>query len=244
MLQLFRPKLIVASTYDVDSNYKQALGFLRDNGRSTPDIKPALEHVPAVFGPASSASLELCRFLERTGDSVSLLIDSKLPLQEVSLETRKERKARRRGTRGRMRAIKRETDFLTNLHIEAVRLTEAGLRNDRELVEVKRRLIQIASTSGLEIYPSEDITHCVRILSKDLNSAMVEKAVRTALDYVLDPETQKEIESEFKDRHETMHRMRAMAVDGQVLGSFDLKMLKFGTWFRRALGFGVSRPVE
>lgn len=148
----------------------------------------------------------------------------------------------RRGTRGRLRRIRRNRGMFTNLTIEADNLSELGLRSDRSLMDVKRRLRQIAHSSGLEIY-NEDLT-CVKIKPEDLTVAQVEHAVASAVDLLLDKEHLYDREKEYNSRHEIMIRSREMAVSGRVLGPMDRFRLGITIWWSSLTGRPLQRTVE
>jgi len=163
------------------------------------------------------------------GFGLSTLIGSRT-LQYVESQQVKKTRETRRGTRGQLRTIRRHHIPLTNLHIEAESLAFDGWRHTSDVVEVARRLKQIAMSSGLEVYYENEV---VRIPVDRLNTAMVDSAVRDSIAHITDSNVVSDLEQELEDRDMAMRRLLLMGNAGQILskwGWFKIQALKCGAY--------------
>lgn len=151
----------------------------------------------------------------------------------------------RRGTRGMMRKIRRKLDITTSLHVEADNLLEIGIRNDRDLVEIRRRLRQIAFSAGIEFYADAEDggISITKTEPPAMTELLAETVINDALSYCMTHHAQTDRENLYNDRLFTMMRLRHLSLTGGTMGWLGTQFLRCKLYLHSVFGSTPSRPV-
>ncbi|APG76256.1 hypothetical protein 1 [Changjiang tombus-like virus 17] len=171
-----------------------------------------------TFRKTSQLTLLFRSLLGLLGAGLSFTLGNNLT-NLVSLQLENKAKIARRGTRGKMRAIRHRRVPLTNLHFEVESLCFDGLRNSSDVTDIARRLKQIAMSSGLEVYSDDGTVNKVPV--KDLNMALVDSVVRDCVLHISDPDVLRDIEVDAENRDMAMRRLLSLGNAGQILSGWE-----------------------